>query len=140
MDAPCAKEMEVVFGRVAAEFGGTFNDFKDDSGVSQYDWQFHLARDISIEKMRSVMGGLGFAEFVNLNLRSHYPTLPFDLGSFHWKGNVRGNWYHIEFRPTRWRGNEVYPVDAHYDADRPSFVFHRTAKRKRKCEFQIFEP
>ncbi len=79
------------------------------------------------------MLGLGFAEFVNLNFRSHRPTLPFDLGGFHWKGNVRGNWYHIEFRPTKWLSEEVYAVDAHYDADRPSFVFHRTAKGKRKC-------
>lgn len=134
MDAPCAAEMEFVFDRVAAELGGTFNHFEDQSGATQYDWRFHVARDISIQKMRDVMAGLGFVEFVNLNLRSHRPTLPFGLGGFHWKGNVQGNWYHIEFRPARWRANEVYPVDAHYDADRPSFVFHRTAKRKRKCD------
>ena len=134
LDAPCDEEMEAVFKEVATELGGTFNDFKDDSGVTQYDWQFHLARNITVEKMRMVMTGLGFAEFVNLNLRSHHPTLPFDLGSFHWKGNVRGNWYHIEFKPTGWRSKAVYPVDAHYDADRPSFVFHRTAKGKRKCD------
>lgn len=134
MDAPCDEEMAAVFSEVAAKFGGTFNDFKNESRITQYDWQFHLARDITIEKMRTVMTGLGFVEFINLNLRSHHPTLPFDLGGFHWKGNVRGNWYHIEFRPTLWRSNEVYPVDAHYDADRPSFVFHRTAKGKRKCD------
>ena len=80
------------------------------------------------------MNELGFAEFVNLNFKSHRPTLPLGLGGFHWKGNVRGNWYHIEFRPTKWRSDEVYPVDAHYDADRPSFVFHRTAKGKLKCD------
>jgi cell fate regulator YaaT (PSP1 superfamily) len=27
----------------------------------------------------------------------------------------------------------VHAVDAHYDADRPSFIFHRTAKGKREC-------
>ncbi len=134
LDAPCDEEMEAVFAEVATNFGGTFNHFKDDPGVTQHDWQFHLARDITIEKMRAVMAGLGFAEFVNLNFMSHRPTLLFDLGGFHWKGNIRGNWYHIEFRPIRWRSNEVYPVDAHYDADRPSFVFHRTAKGKRKCD------
>jgi hypothetical protein len=28
----------------------------------------------------------------------------------------------------------VHAVDAHYDADRPSFIFHRTAKGKRECD------
>ena len=134
MDAPCDEVMEAVFDEVATSFGGSFNDFKDASGITQYDWQFHLPRSISIDRMRLVMTSLGFAEFINLNFRSHHPTLPFNLGGFHWKGNVLGDWYHIEFRLTGWRSNEVYPVDAHYDADRPSFVFHRTAKGKRKCD------
>ncbi|MFS8085572.1 MAG: hypothetical protein ACMG6H_08075 [Acidobacteriota bacterium] len=133
MDAPCDEEMEAVFDEVATQFDGTFNDFTDKDGTTQYDWQFHLPQGITIARMREVMTSLGFAEFLNLNLRSHHPTLPFDLGAFHWKGNVSGNWYHIEFRPTGRRRKEVYPVDAHYDADRPSFVFHRTAKGKRKC-------
>jgi hypothetical protein len=89
---------------------------------------------ITIERMRSEMTSLGFVEFRNLNVRSHYPTLPLDLGGFHWKGNVRGNWYHIEFRRTARRRDEVHAVDAHYDADRPSFIFHRTAKGKRECD------
>ena len=129
LDAPCDEEREAVFDEVAQNFDGTFNDFEDAAGTTRYDWQFHLPHNITIERMREVMMGLGFAEFVNLNYRSHRPTLPFDLGGFHWKGNIRGNWYHIEFRPIAWRSNEVYAVDAHYDADRPSFVFHRTAKR-----------
>jgi hypothetical protein len=133
LDAPCDEEMEAVFDEVARRFNGTFNDFVDESGIMRCDWQFHLPPGISKEKMRAVMKSLGFAEFVNLNLRSHRPTLLFDLGGFHWKGNVLGNWYHIEFRPIRWRKNEVRAVDAHYDADRPSFIFHRTAKGKREC-------
>ena len=133
LDAPCDEEMEGVFDEVAASFNGTFNDF-DDGGVTRYDWQFHLPPKVTIKEMRAVMTSLGFAEFLNLNLRSHRPTLPFDLGGFHWKGNVRGNWYHIEFRTLRMRSNEVHAVDAHYDADRPSFIFHRTAKGKRTLE------
>jgi hypothetical protein len=133
MDAPCDEEMEAVFDEVATRFDGTFNDFVDARGSRNYEWQFHLPPGITIEKMRAVMTSLGFAEFWNLNLRSHRPTLPFDLGGFHWKGSVLGNWYHIEFRRTRWRHNEVHAVDAHYDADRPSFIFHRTAKGKREC-------
>ena len=132
MDAPCDEEMEAVFDEVATNFNGTFNDFNDADGITQYDWQFHLPPGVTIDKMRAVMTSLGFAEFLNLNFRSHHPTLPFGLGGFHWKGNVRGNWYHIEFRRTPRRRSEVRPVDAHYDADRPSFVFHRTAKGKRK--------
>ena len=133
MDAPCDHEMRDVFAEVAARFGGTFNEFIDDSGMTQYDWQFHLPRGIAIAKMRAVMTSLGFAEFVNLNVRSHHPTLPFRFGGYHWKGNVRGNWYHIEFRPTRRRSKEVFAADAHYDVDRPSYVFHRTATGKQKC-------
>ena len=134
MDAPCDEEMEAVFDEIAVMFGGTFNDFQDASGTVCYDWQFHLPEGLTVEKMRSVMSSLGFVEFLNLNFRSHRPTLPFDLGGFHWKGNIRGNWYHIEFRPTNWRRDEVRAVDAHYDADRPSFVFHRTARGKRQCD------
>jgi hypothetical protein len=134
LHAPSDEEMEAVFDEVATRLNGTFNDFTDSGGITQYDWQFHLPPGITIDKMREVMTSLGFAEFMNLNLRSHRPTLPFDLGGFHWKGNIRGNWYHIEFRPTGWRSKEVYPVDAHYDADRPSFIFHRTAKGKRKLD------
>jgi hypothetical protein len=134
MHAPCDEEMEAVFDEVAARFNGTFNNFTDEAGITRYDWQFHLPSSVTIAKMREVMTGLGFVEFVNLNLRSHRPTLPFGLGGFHWKGNIRGDWYHIEFRPIRWRHNEVLAVDAHYDADRPSFIFHRTAKGKRPCE------
>lgn len=134
LDAPCDEEMEAVFDEVAAWFGGTFNDFIDEGGTTRYEWQFHLPAGLTIDKMREVMSSLGFAEFVNPNFRSHRPTLPFDLGGFHWKGNIRGNWYHLEFRPIRWRSNEVRPVDAHYDADRPSFIFHRTAKGKRKFD------
>lgn len=133
MDAPCDEEMEAVFDEVAARFDGTFNDFLDERGKLHYEWQFHLPAGITIETMRLVMTSLGFAEFWNLNFRSHRPTLPFDLGGFHWKGNVWGNWYHIEFRRTQWRQNEVRAVDAHYDADRPSYIFHRTATGKRKC-------
>jgi len=133
LDAPCDEEMEAVFDEVATRFNGTFNDFIDQSGIARCDWQFHLPRGLTKERMRAVMKSLGFVEFVNLNLRSHRPTLFFDLGGFHWKGNVLGNWYHIEFRSIRWRKNEVYPVDAHYDADRPSYIFHRTAKGKREC-------
>jgi hypothetical protein len=133
MDAPCDEEMEAVFEEVAIRFNGTFNDFIDERGMTQYDWQFHLPPGVTIEKMREVMIDLGFEEFSNLNFRSHRPTLPFDLGGFHWKGSVLGNWYHIEFRRTRWRHNEVRAVDAHYDADRPSFIFHRTARGKRTC-------
>jgi hypothetical protein len=133
MDAPCDAEMEAVFDEVAAAFDGTFNDFLDEQDETSYEWQFHLPSTITIEKMRAVMTSLGFAEFWNLNFRSHRPTLPFDLGGFHWKGSVLGNWYHIEFRRTHWRRNEVRAVDAHYDADRPSFIFHRTAKGKRQC-------
>jgi len=133
LDAPCDEEMEAVFDEVATGFNGRFNEFIDPSGIARCDWQFHLPRGVTKEKMRAVMKSLGFVEFVNLNLRSHYPTLLFDLGGFHWKGNVLGNWYHIEFRPIRWRQNEVHPVDAHYDADRPSYIFHRTARGKRKC-------
>jgi hypothetical protein len=133
LDAPCDEEMEAVFDEVATRFNGTFNDFIDERGKTIYDWQFHLPPGVTIEKMRAVMNSLGFMEFLNLNVRSHRPTLPFDLGGFHWKGNVLGNWYHIEFRSTRWRNNEVHAVDAHYDADRPSFIFHRTAKGKREC-------
>jgi len=55
MDAPCDEEMEAVFREVATSFGGTFNDFKNESGVTQYDWQFHLAGAISITEMRAVM-------------------------------------------------------------------------------------
>ena len=134
LDAPCDEEMEAVFDEIAVAFGGTFNDFENEAGTIDYDWQFHLPPGITIQRMREVMIGLGFVEFLNLNVRSHHPTLPFDLGGFHWKGNIRGNWYHIEFRPNGWRSDEVRAVDAHYDADRPSFVFHRTAKGKRKCE------
>jgi hypothetical protein len=130
MNAPSDEEMEAIFDEVARSFGGTFNDFEDDSGNIQYDWQFHLPPGITIARMRQVMTALGFREFRNLNVRSHRPTLPFDLGGFHWKGNIRGNWYHIEFRRTHWRSDEVRAVDAHYDADRPSFVFHRTATGK----------
>ena len=133
LDAPCDEEMEAVFDEIATRLNGTFNDIIDKSGITRCDWQFHLPAGVTKEKMRAVMNSLGFAEFVNLNLRSHRPTLPFDLGGFHWKGNVLGNWYHIEFRPIRWRRNEVSAVDAHYDADRPSFIFHRTARGKRKC-------
>jgi hypothetical protein len=133
MDAPCDEEMEAIFDEVASVFGGTFNNFQNESGATTYDWQFHLPPGITIERMRSEMTSLGFVEFRNLNVRSHYPTLPLDLGGFHWKGNVRGNWYHIEFRRTARRRDEVHAVDAHYDADRPSFIFHRTAKGKREC-------
>jgi hypothetical protein len=133
MDAPCDEEMEAVFDEVATNFNGTFNDFRDADGTTQYDWQFHLPPGITIKQMRAVMISLGFVEFLNLNFRSHWPTMPFDLGGFHWKGSVLGNWYHIEFRPIRWRRDEVTPVDAHYDADRPSFILHRTAKGKRDC-------
>jgi hypothetical protein len=134
MDAPCNEEMEAIFDEVAMAFGGTFNNFQDDLGETHYDWQFHLSPGITIERMRNEMTNLGFVEFRNLNVRSHYPTLPFDLGGFHWKGNVRGNWYHIEFRRTARRRNEVHAVDAHYDVDRPSFIFHRTATGKRECD------
>ena len=133
MDAPCDEEMEAVFDEVATRFDGTFNVFADEHGTTNYEWQFHLPPGITIEKMRAVMMSLGFAEFWNLNFRSHRPTLPFDRGGFHWKGSVLGNWYHIEFRRTHWRRNEVRAVDAHYDADRPSFIFHRTAQGKREC-------
>lgn len=132
MDAPCDEEMEAIFDEVATAFGGTFNNYTDEAGETRYEWQFHLPAGITIQRMRSVMTGLGFAEFRNFNLRSHRPTLPFDLGGFHWKGNIRGNWYHIEFRRTGWRRNEVRAVDAHYDADRPTYMFHRTATGKRK--------
>jgi len=134
MDAPCDEEMEAIFDEIATIFGGTFNNFQNDSGETKYDWQFHLPAGITIERMRSEMRNLGFIEFRNLNFRSHYPTLPFDLGGFHWKGNVRGNWYHIEFRKVARRRNEVQAADAHYDADRPSFIFHRTATGKQKCD------
>ena len=134
MDAPSDEEMEAVFDEVATNLNGTFNDFVDERGMTRYDWQFHLPRGVTIEEMRAVMTRLGFAEFWNLNFRSHRPTLPFDLGGFHWKGSVLGNWYHIEFRRSRCRQNEVNAVDAHYDADRPSFIFHRTAKGKRECQ------
>ncbi len=134
LDAPCDEEMEAIFDEIATRFAGTFNDYQDANGLTQYDWQFHLPPGVTVDRMRAVMTSLGFAEFLNLNVRSHHPTLPFDLGGFHWKGNVLGNWYHIEFRRTAWRRNEVHPVDAHYDADRPSFVFHRTATGKRKWE------
>jgi hypothetical protein len=134
LHAPCDEEMEAVFDEVATQLNGTFNDFNDDAGAARYDWQFHLPAGITIDKMREAMTSLGFAEFLNLNLRSHRPTLPFDLGGFHWKGSIRGNWYHIEFRPITWRSHEVQAVDAHYDADRPSFILHRTAKGKRPCD------
>jgi hypothetical protein len=134
MHAPCDEEMEAIFDEIAAVFLGTFNNFQNESGETVYDWQFHLPPGITIETMRSEMTNLGFVEFRNLNFRSHYPTLPFDLGGFHWKGNIRGNWYHVEFRRTARRRNEVRAVDAHYDADRPSFIFHRTATGKRKCD------
>jgi hypothetical protein len=130
MDAPRDEEMEAIFDEIATVFGGTFNNYQNELGETNYEWQFHLPRGITIERMRSEMTKLGFVEFRNLNVRSHYPTLPFDLGGFHWQGNVRGNWYHIEFRRTAWRRNEVRAVDAHYDADRPSFIFHRTATGK----------
>lgn len=133
MEAPCDEEMEAIFDEIATVFGGTFNNFQNGSGETNYDWQFHLPPGVTIESMRSEMRNLGFIEFRNLNFRSHYPTLPFDLGGFHWQGNVRGNWYHIEFRKIARRRNEVHAVDAHYDADRPSFIFHRTATGKRKC-------
>lgn len=132
MDAPSDDEMEAIFDEVATAFGGTFNNFTDASGETRYDWQFHLPAGITIQRMREAMTSLGFVEFWNLNLRSHRPTLPFDLGGFHWKGNIRGNWYHIEFRRTGWGLNEVRAVDAHYDADRPTYIFHRTATGKRK--------
>jgi len=134
MDAPCDEEMEAVFDEVATVLGGTFNDFQNDLGETNYDWQFHLPPGITIERMRAEMRKLGFAEFRNLNFRSHYPTLPFDLGGFHWQGNVRGNWYHLEFRRVARLRNEVQAVDAHYDADRPSFIFHRTATGKQNCD------
>jgi hypothetical protein len=133
MDAPSDQEMEAVFDEVATSFNGTFNDFLDERGETIYEWQFRLPSGITIKKMRAVMTSLGFAEFWNLNFRSHRPTLPFDLGGFHWKGSVLGNWYHIEFRRTRWLRDEVRAVDAHYDADRPSYIFHRTATGKRQC-------
>lgn len=132
MDAPSDDEMEAIFDEIATAFGGTFNNFTDETGETRYDWQFHLPPGITIRQMREVMSSLGFVEFWNLNVRSHRPTLPFDFGGFHWKGNVRGNWYHIEFRRSAWRANEVRAVDAHYDVDRPTFIFHRTATGKLK--------
>src|SRR5690242_1140058 len=83
MDAPCDEEMEAIFDEVAAAFGGTFNNFQNDSGETTYNWQFHLQPGITIERMRSEMTNLGFVEFRNFNVRSHYPTLPLDLGGFH---------------------------------------------------------
>jgi hypothetical protein len=132
MDAPVDEEMEAVFDEIAVRLHGRFNDFDDGSGATRYDWQFHLPENVSIGQMRRTMTGLGFTEFVNLNLKSHRPTLPFDLGGIHWKGNIRGNWYHIEFRRRSWLSRSVNAVDAHYDADRPSFIFHRTATGKQK--------
>lgn len=132
MDAPPDDEMEAIFDEVATAFGGTFNNFTDEAGQTHYEWQFHLPAGITIQRMREVMTSLGFAEFRNFNVRSHRPTLLFDLGGFHWKGNIRGNWYHIEFRRTEWRRNEVRAVDAHYDVDRPTYIFHRTATGKLK--------
>ena len=132
MEAPCDAEMEAIFDEIATVFDGCFNNFQNDKGETRYDWQFHLPPGVTVERMRCEMGKLGFVEYRNLNFRSHYPTLPFDLGGFHWQGNVRGNWYHIEFRRTARGRNEVRAVDAHYDADRPSFIFHRTATGKRK--------
>jgi hypothetical protein len=132
MDAPPDEEMEAIFDEVATAFGGTFNNFTNEAGETRYDWQFHLPKGITIQQVREVMRSLGFNEFWNLNLRSHRATLPFDLGGFHWKGNIRGNWYHIEFRRSAWRANEVRAVDAHYDVDRPTFIFHRTATGKQK--------
>jgi hypothetical protein len=135
MDAPPDEEMEAVFDEVATNFGGSFNDFEDQSGTLRWDWQFHLPPGLTIQKMREVMTGLGFVEFSNFNIRSHRPTLPLDLGGFHWKGNVRGNWYHIEFRTVKWRGKEVRAMDAHYDVERPTFILHRTATGKQKAGF-----
>ena len=131
MDAPSDQEMEAIFEEIAAGFAGTFNDYLV-NGQPKYEWQFHLPGGITIARMSEVMTGLGFAEFVNLNFRSHRPTLPFALGGIHWKGSVMGNWYHIEFRRTALFRDDVYPVDAHYDVDRPSYIFHRTATGKRK--------
>ena len=133
MSAPCAQEIEAIYDAVAAAFGGTFNDYLNADGVREYDWQFHLPTGITIPQMRQTMQGLGFAEYTNLNIKDHGPTLPFDAGGFHWKGNVLGDWFHIEFRPTEFWSNEVYAADAHYEADSPDYPLHRTATGNRPC-------
>jgi len=133
MSAPCDQEIEAIYDAVATAFGGTFNDYLNAEGVREYDWQFHLPTGITIPEMRQTMQGLGFAEYTNVNPKDHTPTLPLDAGGFHWKGNVLGDWFHIEFRPTELWSNEVYAADAHYEADNPSYPLHRTATGKRPC-------
>jgi len=135
--APCADEEEAVMDAIASSFGGTFNEYHKSDGTMGYDWEFHFSGPITVARMREVMGGQGFQEFTNMNVWDHGPTYGVGYGSYHWQGNVNGNWYHIEFKQVgvlpysnnveiRRGGN-----GAHYEPDRPDSPDHRKSKAPR---------
>jgi hypothetical protein len=121
---------------IASSFGGTFNEYYKSDGTMGYDWEFHFSGPITVARMREVMGGQGFQEYTNYNPKDHSPTYGFGYGSYHWMGNVNGNWYHIEFKQVgilpgrdnveiRRGGN-----GAHYEPDRPD-TWHRKSEGPR---------
>ena len=131
--APCQDEEEAVFDKVAEAFGGTFNDYVDANGDQAYRWEFHIAPQ-NEQTMIDTMSNLGFQQFTNWNPIHHRMTHFFGYGSYHWEGNVRGNWYHFEFRLSD--GKYMLPgLDdegkPHYEPGRPSSGTHGIARGRR---------